>query len=356
VLEKAPAQPMILLWKAYLKDDPALLDEVARASAAYVFPYRNESVSALTWAMSRNSSWKFKYYLALNNWAIQREDESRKLLVACAQEPDYAPFYLTRAALVYDNDKKMQLADLEAAQRLAPDEWRTASRLIRYYEETQNNPMALTTASAAYKKFKGNPILGLQYTQALLDNGQYAACAKTLDGMNILPNEGSSIGKEVNEQANLFLALDLIKGKKYGEALKRIDKSREWPERLGVGAPYDPDDRLQDYLAAYCLKKLNRTKEATVLQDAVISYTMKNYTRPSLNNVLGLWAQSQKGDTEAASALMRKIDNSPGSDNPVQCWVVAAFKKESITTELLESDLGKNKYLTIVKKIAELPN
>ena len=101
VLEKAPVHPEVILWKAYLKNEPALLDEVASASAAYVFPYRTETISALTWALSKNSHWKFKYYLALNYWAIQREEDSRKLLVACGQEPDYAPFYLTRASLVY---------------------------------------------------------------------------------------------------------------------------------------------------------------------------------------------------------------------------------------------------------------
>ena len=38
VLDKSPAHPLITVWKAYLKNDPSLLDEVATQSPAYIFP------------------------------------------------------------------------------------------------------------------------------------------------------------------------------------------------------------------------------------------------------------------------------------------------------------------------------
>jgi len=354
VLDKAPVHSLVTVWKAYLKNEPALLDEVARASAAYVFPYRTETVSALAWALSMNSNWKFKYYLALNYWAIQREEDARQLLRSCGQEPDYAPFYLTRASLVYAKDKKMELLDLEAARKWAPDEWRTANRLIKYYENTQNNQMALTISEAAYKKFKGNFTLGLQYAQALLYDGKYSACIKTLDAMHILPNEGSSIGKLVYEQAYLLYALDLIKGEKYGEALKKLDKAREWPEYLGVGMPYEPDNRIQDYLSAYCLKKLNRSREAEDMQNVVVDFTLKNYTNPSFNNLMALMVYKEKGESDAASKLIQKITTSANADNEVQRWVVAVFNNDTGACKLLENKFGQNNYLSIVKRTAEL--
>jgi hypothetical protein len=100
--------------------------------------------------------------------------------------------------------------------------------------------------------------------------------------------------------------------------------------------------------------KMNRAKEATPLQNAVVDYTMKNYSRPSFNNILALYVHTARGEKDTADALMRKISESAGSDNPVQCWVVATYKKENFTTELLEVDLGKNNYLLIAQKIAEL--
>jgi len=45
-----------------------------------------------------------------------------------------------------------------------------------------------------------------------------------------------------------------------------IEKSKEWPENLGVGKPYKPDIRIQDRLEAFCLEKLNRKTEADSLR------------------------------------------------------------------------------------------
>ena len=131
------------------------------------------------------------------------KNEAKELLLSCGQEPDNAPFYKTRAGLPASNDDKLELADLETVQKLAPDKWRPANRLTQYYENHKNHQIALTLSLAAHEKFKGNTILGLQYADALLNNGQYHACIELLDSMRIIPNEGSSIGKAVYEQAYL---------------------------------------------------------------------------------------------------------------------------------------------------------
>ena len=34
-------------------------------------------------------------------------------------------------------------------------------------------------------------------------------------------------------------------------ARNSIESSREWPKNLGIGKPYKPDDRLQNFLDAY---------------------------------------------------------------------------------------------------------
>ena len=354
VLDKSPAHPLVTVWKAYLKNDPSLLNEVASQSPAYVFPYRTETASALAWAQSKNTSWKFKYYLALNYLAIQRENEAKELLRSSGQEPDYAPFYLTRAALTGSKDDKQELADLETAQKLAPEEWRTANRLTRYYENHQNQQMAMTLSSAAYKKFKGNPVIGLQYADALLNTGQYPACIKVLESMNIIPSEGSSIGKAVYEQAYLLYALELIKSKKYSEALKKLEKARLWPESLGVGMPYEPDNRIEDYLTAFVMKKLNRSQEAVTLQNSVIDYTLKKSDYPSLNTLPALLVYKQKGETDAADKLLQKLNTPENSDNAVLRWMNAVYKNDMAAAKDLEKEFGNNKYFEIAKKTAEL--
>ena len=59
--------------------------------------------------------------------------------------------------LIRPTDENKELADLQTAQKLAPDDWRTANELIDYYETNKDFPMALTTATAAYKKHKDKP-------------------------------------------------------------------------------------------------------------------------------------------------------------------------------------------------------
>jgi hypothetical protein len=55
-----------------------------------------------------------------------------------------------------------------------------------------------------------------------------------------------------------MLAGARIRDRRYDEALAHLAKSREWPERLGVGRPYTPDERLQTLMEAYAARKLGR--------------------------------------------------------------------------------------------------
>ena len=352
VLEKAPVHPLITLWKAYLKEDASMLNEVAVASPAYVFPYRTETVSALKWAILKNDNWKFKYYLALNYAAIQRKQDAMKLFRECGQEPDFAPFYLTRASLLASEGEKQVLDDLLRAQKLSPDDWRTAVKLIDYYESQKDDQTALSVATNAYKKQKDNSILGIRYAIALMNTGQYIACLKTLEGMNILPNEGASQGKEVFEQAALFLSVDLIKKKKYREAIKMIEKSKEWPENLGVGKPYVVDTRLQDYLNILCLNKLNRKVETEGLKKSILDYT-NQHTGPSVNNLLAINLLKEKGDANAVNTMIQKLEN---SSSTIQQWVIAKSKNDTDAANRLEKNLTDIKYFQIIKALEKITN
>ena len=353
VLDKAPSHPEIEIWKAYIKDDPAMLNEVALASPAYVFPYRTETVSVLRWAVSKNPEWKFKYYLALNYLATQRDADAMQLFQACGQEPDYAPFYLARAALLKPKNEKQQLMDLQSAHRLAPDDWRSVYRLIDYYDAHQNYQMTLSLATEAFKKHKDNPDIGVQYAIALINNGQYAKSLKTLESMNILPSEGARQGKAIFEQACLFLSIDFIKDRKYAEAMRMIEKSKEWPENLGVGKPYDVETRIQDYLEILCLKKLKKLDETEMLRKSIIDYTKKDPS-PSFNNILALKLLKETGETKTADALVQGLEGPGRSDNPVDQWLVATYRNDQTKVNDLEKEFARNNYFLIVKKITEL--
>ncbi|MBI5010895.1 MAG: DUF5107 domain-containing protein [Bacteroidia bacterium] len=350
VLEKSPVHPLVTLWKAYIKQDNTMLNEVAVASADFVFPYRTEDISALEWAVSKNNNWKFRYYLALNKIAIQRRSEGMKLLSDLGQEPDYAPFYLTRAELMVPKDDAKVLADLQMAAKLAPNDWRSANKLIQYYSEKKDYKTMLTLTTAAYKKFKGTQAIEVQHVLALINNGQYANSLKLLDAMTILPGEGAQEGKVIYEQASLLMSMDLIAKKKYADAIKMIDKSREYPEHLGVGKPYVVDTRIQDYLNIYCLDKLNRKSETEPLKKSISEFKGRR-RGPSYSNILTINVLNDMGDKEAADEMIKKMSE---SNIPAQKWVAAVAKKDQAAVAEIEKGVGSDVNLQIIKKVLEV--
>ena len=248
------------------------------------------------------------------------------------------------------SDEDQELQDLQTAQRLTPDDWRTEAKLIKYYADRKDYKKTLSLSSAAYAKNKNNPTIGLLYVIALINNNQYASSLKLLEGMNILPFEGASEGKVVYDQACLFLSMDLIKSRKYANALKMIEKSKQWPENLGVGKPYDVDTRIQDYLNAYCLEKMNKASETAGLKKSIVDYT-NTHKRPSFSNILALETLQAQGDTSAAEDLVMKMQN---SGSPVQKWVVATAKKDQSTIASLEKEFEGNTEFLLIKRVLEV--
>ena len=140
----------------------------------------------------------------------------------------------------------------------APSHRRTWLALARRYSELSKPKLALDTAEAGFRKFPENFVLGMEYAKALIDTRQFQAALDILDRLAVLPYENASEGRVLYEKAHLLLAGDAIHERKYEEALAHIAKSREWPEHLGAGKPYDPDERLQGFMVTICRNKLGK--------------------------------------------------------------------------------------------------
>jgi tetratricopeptide (TPR) repeat protein len=282
-------------------------------------------------------------------------EETTKLFQVCGNDPDYAPFYSSRAFLLKGNAAS-EMADLQKAKTITPSDWRNWNRLIDYYENTGDNKTALTLATQASQQFKGNYNLALQFARVQLNNGEYEASTKTLDKTIILPFEGSTSGKTVYEQAYINVAINLMNQKKYKQAFDKLEKSKAWPESLGVGSPYEPDNRMQQYLQAFCMEKTGRTNEAASLRDSIITFTTAddNFMHPSFNNLLALQILKKKGATEQANSLVEKIKASPAHNNAAHRYTIAAFSIDTNTTDSLQKDLSANNYYKIIKRIEAL--
>jgi hypothetical protein len=213
--------------------------------------------------MPKYPFWFLKYQLALIYWDRDRMEESRNLLKDCGDQPTYAPFYAWRAAISVKEDTDAVQHDLTRATQL-DSHWRYAKLLADYYILRNDPVKAGAIAEKAYLTHPDNYIMGMLYTRTLLLNHEYAACDKLLSTLNIIPFEGATIGRELYRETKLMLAVQEMKKRDYKKALVRIEEARQWPEHLGVGAPYqeDQDLRLEDWMSYRCHLALGQDKAA----------------------------------------------------------------------------------------------
>ena len=150
-----------------------------------------------------------------------------------------------------------------------------------------------------------------------------------LDKIQILPFEGSYESRMVYEKAHLQLAMEYIDGKKYKKAIETLKKSMEWPENIGVGKPYDPDERKQEFLLAYCYQQLNRATDASQELNQVIAYTKESQGRFEPEQLLGVEALKLTGDKDQAIALYDQILSSESLGEKWKTWLQDHYHPEN---------------------------
>jgi tetratricopeptide (TPR) repeat protein len=278
LLSLAPENAETLSWLAYLseyydfKNRNIFLEKAASASPYLVFPFREESIPVFLWASSKKPDcWKFRYYLGLIYWHKGRIEDAREMFKTL-DSADYYPVFIARACLNQLN-RDAACKDLKKALSLAPEAWRTWHHLITFELSAGLNQEALKKSLEALEKFPENVYLQSDTVKSFLIDQQYQQAAELLDGINVLPYEGASEIHNLFVRTHLNLALNLMLKKDWEKALSEISSSREYPEHLGTGRPFDPDQRIQDYLEAICWKKLGQKDRAGSKLKAILRYT-----------------------------------------------------------------------------------
>jgi len=229
LLSLGPDQPEINYWRAWLAEKSGnhtqssdLLKKANSGDPGLVFPYLQESVEPLTWAMKNSNSWKPKYYLALIHWNNENREAAKNLFTQCGDEPDFYPFYLARVKLYESADAVATEKDLLKAAALAPQAWRAALSLSKFYESRKEYVKSKQVAAAAFAKLPQNYYLGLNLARQLSLNNEHEACVNLLAKLQVLPNEGATAGYNLWRESNLMVAMDAYVAKKYSKATKFI--------------------------------------------------------------------------------------------------------------------------------------
>ena len=330
LLSCAGNYPIALYKQAYLlhqagNDDESrgMLQRAGALSPAMVFPFRPSSLKALEWAKTVQPDWKIDYYEALIRWANQDKTKALELLENCG-EADYAPFYLSRASL---KEGESRLADLLKAEQIEMS-WRTGFALINHYVANNQWQKAVETGKKYTKKYPSNYYIGLKYAKALCETGQYQPCISLLSRMQVLPNEGSYAGRAVYREANLYRAMEQLSHKNYKQVMKSVEASKEWPENLGVGKPYDDmiDSRLEDYLEAKAAAGQGDSRKASALLSAVVGYKTSRSHFGS-GNLLSALALRESGKVQEADRMVAAW-STDFPENRVAQWCTAIYRGE----------------------------
>jgi tetratricopeptide (TPR) repeat protein len=279
-LKAAPGHTTVLYWLAYLLRDSApaesaaWLDKASAASPRLVFPFREEEIAVFSWALAaRPADWKPKYYLALILWGKGRLEEARDLFEMC-ENADYAPFYIARGSFFERTDAVRAAADYARAIELDPASWRARHTLTSFHLRQAHKDEALAAARKAAADFPAEVPLQVDLAEALLSAGDPDEAATVLDAVAALPYEGASDIYGLYVRAHVGIGLEAMKKAAWADAVQALELSKLYPEKLGTGAPFHPDTRMQDTLIALCLDRMGEKDKAAALRETIRDYTL----------------------------------------------------------------------------------
>ncbi len=236
------------VWRAFLEGDPRAIPEPAAADMWLVFPFRPETLPVLRWAAQSSAHWAWDYLLALNLWALNRDEEAAELLAALGDDPDYGPAYAARASLLAQLRGVDSRQDLERAVALAPNNRVLRITLIRTAQENGAWQEAVELSEDALADFPRDFNLELLHVRSLLSLDRYSEAVQMLGETHVLPSENARDSHRLYVLAHMGAALDHLEADNRDRAAQHLDAALLWPELLGQGRPYDPDERLVYYL------------------------------------------------------------------------------------------------------------
>jgi tetratricopeptide (TPR) repeat protein len=308
ILKTGPEHALLYLWLAFLDKENQVkwLGSALDLSPYLVFPYRDETLKILQHFVSFNNNWKLKYYAGLIYWKKGRFDEARSLFDQCGDDPAFAPFYLAKAEL-FDAQTEVVKGSLEKAKEIDGENWRVDLALSKMYMNHGEYELAEEITWQSLKKNPERSVLGLNYGISLLKLEKYRQCVSFLESFELIPFEGAVMGRNVYHEAAVKSAFDEIRKSNYKKAIVYAEKALFWPENLGSGKPYDPDERLDNYILAYCNDKLDRSEIAQSYYRKVMDFSPEGDAAGDAFLYLQILAEKEVNGVDAAENRFERI-------------------------------------------------
>jgi tetratricopeptide (TPR) repeat protein len=279
LLDVAPEYPTLAYWHAYLlreKDPQKSREWLTKASGLspyLVFPFREEDIPMFKWVKGvLPDDWKAPYYLGLIYWGKSRNDEARAEFDVCGDKPDFAPFFGARGYLQKGIDDKKSILDFEKALAKNAKDWRNWHHAITAFNERGLFEKALPLAKKAAVLFPKESVVIVDLARTFMNEGLYKDSSDVLQKATILPFEGQSDVHTLFIRGLVCQALQSMKQGRYPQAIKPLEESKTYPERLGTGMPYNPDYRVQDALLLLCCKNMKDLSGADAARKRILDF------------------------------------------------------------------------------------
>lgn len=255
LLAALPQQNVLTaLWMAWLRDDASAIGAAEANTLDYVFPFRQESVAPLEWAIAQGGKWQSRYLLALLKKYLGDAEAARALVTA--DDADYAPYYAFRYQTFTGS-----VDDVRKAVASDPEEWRYRRMLGMALIADNDADEAVSMLEAFRTSCPDNVQIGDALVDAYVAAGRYEEADILLSSLTILPFEGMRGSHDKYRDIKLHLAASAIDARDYRKALRLIDEAQQWPHNLGVGRPAEHtiDHDVEDQLKAE-IKRRRRSK------------------------------------------------------------------------------------------------
>jgi len=254
--------PLITVWYAFLSDDPAHLGTPTTGDLELVFPFRPETLRTLEWATEHSSHWSYRYLLALNLWALNRDTEAAGVIAALGDQPDYGPAYIARGYLLQEEDGRDPGEDFARAVELDPRDRLLRVTLIHHILDTKRWDEAVLLSTEARRDFPDDFNITLLHARGLVAVGRASEAIEVLDRAQVLPSENARDSHRLYVLAHLTAALDDLEANRLTDAREHVETALLWPESLGQGRPFDPDERLVRYLEGVTAEAMGNVEAA----------------------------------------------------------------------------------------------
>ena len=299
--------PMLLLWEAYLSDSPELLNEALDLPISNARPYRPESLPALDWAIETAGKWNWSYLKGLNYWALNRPSEALSLWTDLADMPDHAAFYVARGRLAETVREQNPEADLLKALTEADANRIIHIEVVQHFQSKSDWARALDHSGSALEMYPDDFNLQMLHARSLLFLSQASDAIAILENIQVLPSENARESHFLFESAHLMRAIQLFNQSKPDEAMPHVERALEWPEHLGQGRPYDPDERLATYLVYRIADRNGNSAASDVALQYLVEQSRQRLSTPSALNLLGVDVLRRTGQIRQAEELDKQV-------------------------------------------------